>query len=139
MRLLSIALIDVLALAALLGGACNSAPDGDDSYEQRDAAVHGERSARLTWSPPSTLADGTPITARVTYRIYLAKRSRFDEEGPRSYDQMIEVGAEACAAPGSTCSAKVGDLTSGTYYFAVTAVVAGLESDFSNEGSKTIE
>lgn len=129
--------INALGLAAALvcAGGCFQADDG--GYGSLDAGVEGASSALLSWNPTTARTDGVQIAELPMYRIYLAKRSRFDEDGPRTYDQMIEVGTGTCELAGR-CEAAVDGLRSGTYYFAVTALVEGRESAFSNEESKTV-
>jgi len=84
-------------------------------------------SAILSWDPPTTNVDGTPLTDLAGYKIYYGTQSR-------SYDHVITI-----EDPDVT-TYEVTDLTPGeTYYFAVTAFdVSGNESDYSNEVSKTI-
>jgi fibronectin type 3 domain-containing protein len=80
----------------------------------------------LSWDPPTTNADGTPLTDLAGYRIYYGTSSG-------SYPHNIDVG--------DTTTYMVDDLTEGlTYYFAVTAYDTSMnESDYSNEVSKTIQ
>lgn len=84
-------------------------------------------SARLSWTPPSQYSDGSPMPASEigAYRIYHGS-------SPSSLTRIAEVGA-------ATTQFTVEDLARGTHYFAVTTVTAnGIESDFSQTGSKTI-
>lgn len=129
--------INAFALAVVLGCAGGCFQADDDGYATLDAGAEGAASALLSWDPTTARTDGVEIAELPMYRIYLAKRSRFDEEGPRTYDRMIEVGTGTCERAGR-CEATVGDLRSGTYYFAVTALVEGRESAFSNEESKNV-
>jgi hypothetical protein len=79
----------------------------------------------LSWIPPTTKADGTPLTDLAGYKIYFGISSR-------NYTQNIDVG--------NVTSYTVTNLSIGTaYYFATTAYDASSnESSFSNEVSKTI-
>jgi uncharacterized protein YjdB len=80
--------------------------------------------ATLAWNAPTTHVDGTPLTDLAGYKIYYGTASG-------SYTTVIDVG--------NVTTSVVGNLTSGTYYFAVTAYdVYGSESGYSNEGSKVI-
>lgn len=78
----------------------------------------------LSWDPPTTNADGTPITDLSGYKIYHGT-----ETG--NYSQSIDTG--------NATTYQIASLTDGlTYYFAVTAYDAsGNESDYSQEVSKT--
>ncbi len=82
--------------------------------------------ATLTWDPPTTNADGTPLTDLAGYKVYYGTESG-------NYSQSIDVG--------NVTTYTVSGLTNGqTYYFAVTAYdTSGNESDYSNERAKTIE
>jgi hypothetical protein len=79
----------------------------------------------LTWIPPTTKADGAPLTDLAGYKIYYGVSSG-------SYTQNIDVG--------NITTYTVTNLSTGTaYYFATTAYDASSnESSFSNEVSKTI-
>jgi hypothetical protein len=79
----------------------------------------------LSWIPPTTKADGTPLTDLAGYKIYFGGSSK-------NYTQNIDVG--------NVTSYTVSNLSTGTvYYFATTAYDASSnESSFSNEVSKTI-
>ena len=82
-------------------------------------------SATLTWDPPTTNADGTPLTDLSGYKLYYGTASR-------SYAQNVNVG--------NVTTYTVNNLTDGiTYYFAVTAYdTANNESSYSNEVSKAM-
>ena len=82
-------------------------------------------SATLTWDPPTTNADGTPLTDLSGYKLYYGTASR-------SYAQNVSVG--------NVTSYTLNNLTDGvTYYFAVTAYdTANNESSYSNEVSKAM-
>ena len=83
-------------------------------------------SATLSWVPPTQNADGTALTTLAGYRIYYGTN-------PSNLTTSIQL-----ANPGIT-SYVVGNLASGTYYFAITAYnAAGTESALSAEGSKTL-
>lgn len=83
-------------------------------------------SITLSWNPPTTNEDGSPLTDLAGYKIYYGTSSR-------NYSFYINVG--------NVNSYTVNNLTEGaTYYFAVTAYDnSGNESKFSNEVSKIIE
>jgi hypothetical protein len=81
-------------------------------------------SATLTWSAPTTNTDGTPLTDLAGYKIHYGTSAG-------SYTKTIDVG--------NVTTYTVNNLTSGTYYFAVTAYdTSGNESSYSNEAYKTI-
>ncbi len=79
----------------------------------------------LSWIPPTTKADGTPLTDLAGYKIYYGLSSG-------NYTQHIDIG--------NVTSYTVTNLSTGTaYYFATTAYdTSSNESSFSNEVRKTI-
>ncbi len=78
----------------------------------------------LSWDPPTTNADGTPLTDLAGYKIYSGNTSH-------NYYQNIDVG---------NVTTYTANLSNGTYYFAVTAYdTSRNESSYSNEVSKTIQ
>ena len=81
--------------------------------------------ATLSWIPPTTNNDGTPLTDLAGYNVYYGTSSR-------AYSWSINVG--------NTTMYTVVNLTDGiTYYFAVTVYdESGNESSYSNEVSKAI-
>ena len=84
-------------------------------------------SATLSWTPPTTNTDGSPLTNLAGYRVYW---------GPAAGNYTSSV---ALNNPGLTAYV-VGDLAPGRYYFAIKAVnTAGTESQFSNVASKLIQ
>ncbi|MEW6417446.1 MAG: Ser-Thr-rich GPI-anchored membrane family protein [Nitrospirota bacterium] len=81
--------------------------------------------ATLSWDPPTTNADGTPLLDLAGYNVYYGNTSS-------NYSQIIDVG--------NVTAYTVANLNNGTYYFAVTAYdTSGNESEYSNEVSKTIQ
>src|SRR6185503_7377847 len=83
-------------------------------------------SATLSWQPPTTNTDGTPLTNLAGYKISWGT-------SPGNYSSSATI-----MNPGLT-RYVVENLTPNTYYFAVKAVnSAGTESAFSNAASKTI-
>lgn len=88
------------------------------------AAANG--SATVSWTPPTTNTDGTPLTDLAGYRIVYGQNSG-------SLNQSATVNN-----PGVT-SYVVDNLGAGTWYFGVIAINAdGVESAVTNAGSKTI-
>jgi hypothetical protein len=83
-------------------------------------------SASLSWTPPTTNTDGSPLTNLSGYKVYW---------GPAlgDYTNSVTVNNPGIA------SYVVDNLSPGTYYFVVTALSsAGTESQFSNAASKTL-
>ena len=80
----------------------------------------------LSWTPPTTNADGTPLTELAGYNVYYGTSTG-------NYSQSIDVG--------NVTTYQVRNLMDGlTYYFVVTAYDAsGNESGDSNEVNKTIQ
>jgi len=84
-------------------------------------------SVTLTWTPPTENTDGTELTDLAGYRLYWGTSSGAYTDGSVSID-----------SPGVTIYV-VDNLPAGTYYFVATAVnSAGIESDYSNEATKTV-
>ncbi len=78
----------------------------------------------LTWDPPTTNEDGTPLTDLAGYKVYYGNASG-------NYTENIDVV--------NVLTYTVKNLTDGTWYFAVTAYdTSDNESDYSNEVNKTI-
>lgn len=89
-----------------------------------NSAHSGE--AYLTWDPPTTNTDGTPLTDLAGYKVYYGTASG-------NYDTIVDAGN----ATSYTVTSLISDVT---YYFATTAYdTSANESGFSNEVSKTIE
>lgn len=83
-------------------------------------------SATVTWSPPTTNTDGSPLTNLAGYKVYWGT-----QQG--NYSSSVTLNN-----PGLT-SYVVTNLTPGTWYFTVTSLNSqGVESSFSNAASKTI-
>ncbi len=83
-------------------------------------------SATLTWTPPTTNTDGSPLTDLAGYRVYWGTSAG-------NYPNSVLI-----SNPGLT-SYVVDQLTPATWFFVTTAVNAqGIESSLSNVGSKTI-
>jgi Putative Ig domain len=83
-------------------------------------------SATLSWTPPTTNADGSTLSNLAGYKIYYGT----DQSNLSSTVSLNNPGLSGYTIDG---------LTAGTYYFTVTAVdSSGTESSFSNMASKTI-
>ena len=99
------------------GGSGNDGGSGNTSYG----------TATLSWLPPTENTDGTALTNLAGYKIYYGTN-----EG--AYTKVITIDNVGIA------TYVVDNLAAGnTYYFVVTAFdSAGLQSDYSSVGSKTI-
>ena len=90
----------------------------------------GTTALTLTWDAPTTYIDGSALSslsAISSYRIYYGTSSL-------SYTKTADV-----ANAGLSVVTYTLNLAPGTYYFAVTAFdIAGQESSYSNEVSKTL-
>ncbi len=85
------------------------------------------RSAVTMWNPPTTYANGTPLTDLAGYRMLMGT-------APGVYTRAIDI-----RDPTAT-GYVVDNLDAGTWYFSVRAYnAAGVESPNSNEASKVIE
>jgi putative Ig domain-containing protein len=83
-------------------------------------------SATLTWTPPTTNTDGSPLTNLAGYRVRWGL-------APGNYTNSVTLNNPGLA------SYVVTNLVPGTHYFVVTAVnSAGVESQLSNVASKTM-
>jgi hypothetical protein len=89
------------------------------------AAASGN--ATLSWSAPTTNTDGTPVITLAGYHVY--------------YGMTQGALTKSVAVNGAgTTSYEITGLTTGTWYFAITADAAdGAESTKSAIGSKTIQ
>lgn len=97
---------------------------GIESNGSEQQRVSG--SATLSWDPPTTNVDETPLTGLAGYKIYYGTT-------PGEYPEVIDINDP------NTTEYTIENLPSGIYYFAVTAYDMSLnESDYSNEVSKTI-
>lgn len=75
-------------------------------------------SINLTWDPPTSNADGTALTGLAGFRVY------YGENTDSHYPSSMDVGTSTVA--------KIDNLSSGTWCFAVTAYdISGNESDYS--------
>jgi len=84
-------------------------------------------SATLSWLPPTTNTDGSPLTNLAGYKVYW---------GP---SQGNYPNSTTLANPGLT-TYVIDNLAPGTWYFVATAYnAAGTESSFSGVASKTIQ
>lgn len=127
-------LTSVLSLSPLMLVGCGGGSSTSSTAQQVaaeevvDSAAHEERcSAKLSWSLPSTRADGSDLELYEieTFRIY-----HTTEDG--SVEEVLEVA-------GDVTELDIFSLKLGTHLFAITVVDNnGLESDFSDTVSKTI-
>lgn len=83
-------------------------------------------SAQLAWQPPTTNTNGSALTNLAGYHIYYGTNSG-------------SLANEVVVSSPNSLTYDVTNLTSGTWYFAITAYTnTGEESAKSNVGSKTI-
>jgi hypothetical protein len=83
-------------------------------------------SATVSWSPPTSFEDGTPIANLAGYRVVYGQSSS-------------ELSQAVTIASADITSATIEDLAPGTWFFAVKAyTTASVESDLSSVASKTI-
>ena len=102
-----------------------SCGDGSSSDPHSLFTGDGTGESVLSWSPPTTNTDGSPVDL-MGFRIYAG-------EAPTNLQPAVFVNA-------IDTTAVINGLATGTHYFAVTAVgISGAESVFSNIESKTIE
>ncbi|HEX7235860.1 MAG TPA: fibronectin type III domain-containing protein [Gammaproteobacteria bacterium] len=93
---------------------------------QAAALSQAASSAVLTWAAPTLNSDGSPLTDLAAFKVYWGTT-------PGTYSQSTKISNAASR------TYTVGGLTTGKWYFAVTALNAkGDESPFSNVWSKTV-
>lgn len=87
--------------------------------------------AVLTWTPPTTNTDDTPLTDLASYNVYWNSGDPSMVTAPS--------GKVRSVAPASSPTTTITGLTAGPWYFAVTVFRAsGVESALSNIATKTI-
>lgn len=93
---------------------------------QVTVVLNGNGTATVSWDPPTTNTDGSPLTDLAGYKIYYGT-------APGNYSEVVDV-----SNPGMT-SYIIENLLPGDWYFAMTAYNAsGVESSLTQELSKTI-
>lgn len=102
--------------------------DGTNTYTSPAWTVQvvgtASGAATLTWTPPTTYTDGSPLTV-AGYKVYWGT-------SPGNYPNVKTL-------PSGVASDVVSPLASGTWYFVVTALDSrNLESSFSNMAQKTL-
>jgi hypothetical protein len=116
-------------LAACLLVACGD-QSGDGSTASTPPAPPpaggGTGSATLSWYPPTSNTDGSPLLNLAAYRVYWGTSAR-------TFPNAVTLNNPGLA------TYVVDGLAPATWYFTITAVnSAGVESSFSNVVSKTI-
>ncbi len=126
-------LTSVLSLSPLMlvgcGGGGGSGAAGSSAAQQvaAEEVVTERRSAKLSWSLPSSRADGSPLEL---YEIEAFRIYHTTQDG--SVEEVLEV-------PGDETQLDLSSLVEGTHLFAITVVDSnGLESDFSETVTKVI-
>ncbi|HEY6012031.1 MAG TPA: fibronectin type III domain-containing protein [Nitrospirota bacterium] len=119
-RSFSAVLCTSILLMGLIG--CGA---GDGQLSVNSNSTSSNASASLAWDVPTTYSDGSELVP-AGYKIYYGTSSG-------NYTQVIDTG--------NTTVYSLSDLNlaPGTYYFTVTVYDStGMESDLSNEVSKTV-
>jgi hypothetical protein len=107
-----------------------SVSDGDTTVKLAqfsiDVVQQSSGSVTLAWEPPTENTDGSPLMNLSGYKIYYGTQ-------PGNYAASITLNNAGLTRH------VVENLTSGTYFFAISALAAnGSESDMSGEASKSI-
>jgi uncharacterized protein (DUF2141 family) len=114
-------------IALILISGCG---DGASSGSTNTSTQTGENTATLSWDPPTSNQDGTPLAGLAGFRVYYAQTTpdtAFDS-------QVVSID------DGTATTETISNLSAGTYYFVVAATdINGNESEMSNEVSKTIQ
>ncbi len=111
----------LLCMMSILLGSCL-----DQMGEEIDSPAIGLGSASLSWTPPVTNSDGSPLTDLSGYKLYYGT-----SQGSYGYEIQID-------NPGIT-TFVVDNLSPNTYYFVAAALnSAGVASIYSNEAIKTV-
>jgi hypothetical protein len=85
------------------------------------------RSATVSWTPPTSFEDGTPIANLAGYKVVYGQSA-------------TDLANTLTIASAAITSATIEELSPGTWYFAVKAyTTANVESDLSSVASKTIK
>ena len=131
--------LDTLILAAtltlmLVSAGCGSGGGGITDYTgDGTSAADTVLNAKLTWDPPTTNEDGTPLTDLAGYKLYYGPSSA-------NYTGSIDVEDTTSVEIGAIVDVLYDSLpTTDTVCFAVTAYdTYGNESDYSNEVCENI-
>ncbi len=103
------------------GAAISSIPDNPPSSPSTPSQTGN---VTLAWDAPTTNEDGSDLTDLAGYRVYYGTSSG-------SYTNSVNIG--------NITGATINSLSSGTWYFAITAYnSSGIESSYSTELSTTI-
>ena len=113
-----------IVISATDGKAVSALPEF--TINVKDAPAGGPQSVTVTWVPPETNTDGSPVSSLSGYKIHYGTASK-------KYTQTISIDTVGLTRY------VVENLKPGTYFFSVTAVTAqGAESEFSKEASGKI-
>ncbi len=118
---------DVAAFASIVISASDGSASASLPAFDITVAAATTSSVTVSWVPPTTNTDGTPVTGLSGYRVFYGTASG-------QYGQSLSVPSAGVT------SVVVEGLSSGTtWYFAAKAVTSsGVESDYSQEASKTL-
>lgn len=120
--------IIIISLSLLLT-ACGVDSSGVSSPVQEDST-----SATLSWEPPTTNLDGTPLIDLAGFKVYHGKESG-------NYTEEVDVESSSCQEMENKteCTFTIENLDAGKHFFTVTAYdTSGNESQYADEVSKTI-
>lgn len=113
------ALVTLMALLLLISGCGEYNGLGGFGTGGGGTGIFSQGSVDLSWQQPTTNSDGSPLNDLNGFKVYYGTSSR-------DYTKTIDVG--------NNSTVTIGDLTHGTWYFAVTAFDhSGNESGYSNE------
>jgi len=117
-----------LAILLLLIGSEGCGGGGSNNSTSAPSAPLG--TARVSWDPVTTYTDNTPMIS-VDYNIYYRK----EPSNSFTPDKVIHL-----SNPGSNTNYYFTNLSSGTYYFAVSAIDpnSGVESELSEQKVKIL-
>ena len=114
----------LIALALIAMGGCGSGGGSDSSPVVVGGGTVGTGTAMLSWTPPTTNEDGTPVELR-GFNVYQGS-------SPQNL-QLVRSVSDI------DTTVLIEGLAEGEHYFAVKAVsLNGVESAFSNIASKLI-
>jgi hypothetical protein len=114
------------ALALLAGCDDDNSGISSASASSTGAPTPTANSATLSWAAPTTNTNGTPLTDLSGYRIYYGANSQH-------LSQTVDLNSAG------TTSYVINNLSSGTWYFAISAVTSnGVESALSDVASLNI-
>ena len=125
---MGIAFALVVSGLAACGGGSDGAGGEDRTPNTPQSIPATSTSSLIRWEAPATMADGAVVVGLTGFKIY-ASRSRYDF-APKLLMTLRDATAKSAALP---------ELTSGTWYFWITATAAVSESELQYISSVVVQ